>query len=82
MVRLDDLVGKRVLLALVNSEVPSYDIILHGVENGGIWVEGKALESLLGHVAGKPRGRKPSTKPVFFYPYSQIALLIAYSTEL
>jgi len=82
MVRLDDLIGQRVLMSLVNSEVAAYDVILHGVENGGIWIESKELETLLGHRKGKPMRMKPSKKPVFFYPYHQIALLISYSTDL
>ena len=82
MVRLDDLIGKKVLVALVNSEVAAYDVVLHGVECGGIWVESRELEALLGHRKGKPIGLKPTKKPVFFYPYSQIAMLISYSTEL
>lgn len=82
MVRFDDLIGKKVILALVNSEKASYDVVLHGVEHGGIWIESLELEKLFGHKRGVITDLKPSRKPVFFYPYSQISLLISYSMEL
>ena len=82
MVRFDDLLGREVWLALVNSKVAAYRVTLHGIEYGGVWVESKELEKHLGHRKATARGPKPSTKPVFFYPYAQIAFLIAYSTEL
>ena len=82
MVRLDDLVGKRVLLSLINSSANGYNITLHGVEYGEIWVESKELEKLIGHRKPKAIGLKPATKPVFFVPYAQIGNLVAYSTEL
>jgi hypothetical protein len=82
MVRLDDLIGKKVTLALVGSEAGSYDVTLHGVESGGLWIESADLEKLLCHRKGYAVGLAPALKPVFFYPYSQIALLIAYTTEL
>jgi hypothetical protein len=82
MVRLDDLVGRRVLLSLINSSADGYRVILHGVEYGGIWVESKRLEKLIGYRKPKATGLKPATKPVFFVPYAQIGNLVAYSTEL
>jgi hypothetical protein len=82
MVRLEDLIGKKVLLALEKSKEAGYDVILHGVENGGIWVESKELEKLFGHRKRNTTRLNPAKKPVFFYPYSQIFLLISYSTEL
>ncbi len=82
MVRLDDLIGEQLIMCLVNSEVASYNVVLHGVEHGGIWVECRKLEILFDHRKGKPKGTRPVKKPVFFYPYAQIALLISYSTEL
>ena len=57
MVRLDGLVGKRVLLSLINSTADGYNVILHGVEYGGIWVQGKELEKLIGY--RKPKAREP-----------------------
>jgi hypothetical protein len=82
MVRFDDLIGKKVILALMNSEAASYDVVLHGVEHGGIWVESPDLERLFGHQRGNATKLKLLKKPVFFYPYSQISLVISYSTEL
>lgn len=82
MVRLEDLIGKRVLLALEKSKTAGYDVILHGVENGGIWVESKELEKLFDHRKRKSTALSPAKKPVFFYPYSQIFLLVSYSTDL
>ncbi|MGH9605396.1 MAG: hypothetical protein ACRD3N_06810 [Terracidiphilus sp.] len=82
MVRLEDLVGKEVTLALIDSEEAGYDVVLHGVENGGIWSESNELEQRIGHRRGKSVGLKPAKKAVFFYPYSQIFFLVAYSTEL
>jgi hypothetical protein len=82
MVRLDDLVGKQVLLSLIHSSADGYNVTLHGVEYGGIWVESKELEKLIGHRKAKATGLDPVTKPVFFVPYGQIGNLVAYSTEL
>jgi hypothetical protein len=82
MIRLEDLIGKKVLLALEKSTEAGYDVILHGVEYGGIWVESKELEKRIGHRKAAAIRAKPSTKPVFFYPYAQISFLIAYSTDL
>ena len=82
MVRLDDLIGKRVLLSLVNSSADGYTVTLHGVEQGGIWVESRELEQLIGYRRRKAAGLKPARKPVFFVPYAQIGNLVAYSTEL
>jgi len=82
MQRLDDLIGKKVSIAILNSKEPAYAVTLHGVEAGGIWIECKEYEELLGYK--KPR--KPKNliyaKPVFFIPYAQIQFLISYSTEL
>ena len=82
MVRLEDLIGKEVWLALAKSKVPAYRVTLHGAESGGIWVESKELEKMLGHRRPKATGLVPSTKPVFFCPYSAIDFVIAYSTVL
>jgi hypothetical protein len=82
MVRFEDLIGKKISLALVNSEVAAYTVTLHGVEHGGIWVESKELDKLIGHQKSKSTGPRPATRPVVFYPYSQIFFLIAHSTEL
>jgi len=84
VVRLDDLVGKKVMLTLIDSEEPIYEVTLHGVETGGIWVENKQMQTLLQGEKKRPNGRRaqPSQKPVFFIPYAQIAFLVASSTEL
>ena len=70
------------MLSLINSTADGYNVVLHGVEYGGIWVEGKELEKLIGYRKPKATGLKPVMKPVFFVPYTQIGNLVTYSTEL
>lgn len=82
MLRLDDLIGKTVLLALQNSERGSYEVVLHGVEAGGLWIEGGEIGELIAFLAPKPRKGQPRQKPVVFFPYAQIAFLQALSTEI
>ena len=84
MVRLEDLIGKKLTLALKDSEKPIYTVRLHGVEVGGIWVESREMESRLRPVREdtKRNRSKLVQKPVFFIPYGQIVFLIACSTEL
>ena len=82
MVRLEDLIGKKVLFV---PKVPfregeksgtSYTVTLHGVEMGGVWIQSKALTRLVGDLAPKQKS------PVFFVPYGEIQFLIAYSLNL
>lgn len=84
MVRLEDLIGKRVTIAIRQSIESVYEVTLHGVEAGGLWVESREMQRLLGDIpkGSKNRRARPSEKPVFFIPYAQIVLLVASSTEL
>jgi hypothetical protein len=71
MIRLEDLIGKRVDVSLRESLEPIYEVTLHGIEAGGLWVESAKMRRLL---EGFPKNRKsrrslPSQKPVFFIPY-------------
>ena len=84
MRRLDDLIGKRVTVALAESEAAPYRLTLHGVEGGGVWLEGKELERLLGY-RPKRTGKisdKPEGRPVFFIPYTKISFLLSSSIGL
>jgi hypothetical protein len=81
MLRLDDLVGKTVIVEIRDSEKQGgYDAVLHGVEAGGLWLEIEEFKN--------PYERKGSTtsrpreKSVTFIPYAQIIFLIASSTDL
>ena len=82
MQRLDDLIGKKVLVAILNSKTPANDVTLHGVEAGGIWIECREYEELLGYKNPRKPKNRLHAKPVFFIPFAQIQFLISYSTEL
>lgn len=84
MLRLEDLIGKNVALALANSEKGIYRVTLHGVENGGIWIESKEMEKRINSLRRRPKNQplKPKQKPIFFVPYAQIVFLVASSIEL
>jgi len=82
MLRLDDLIGKKLLVTLLDSNEPSYTVTLHGVESGGLWLEGSQLEKLADFLVPKPKVGQPQKKPVFFVPYARIEFLIALSTNL
>ena len=84
MIRLEDLIGKKVYVSLRESLEPIYDVTLHGLETGGLWVESTQMQSILEGLQKnrKPRKLQPRQNPVFFIPYAQIVFLIAYSTEL
>jgi hypothetical protein len=82
--RCDELVGKKITIAIVSSDL-NYVVKLRGVEAGGIWIESRRLETLLGHKSAtmnRPKSPKPPTKPVFFIPYSQIGFAVYDSTDL
>ena len=80
MVRLDDSLGKSFLLA--HSSGGRYQVVLHGVEVGGIWVESDELQDLFPSFVSEVREGEPKQKPVFFVPYAHILLLVAASTVL
>ena len=83
MLRLEDLIGKIVVLSVQNSDkAGGFDAKIHGVETGGLWVEIGEMEKAIGYVPRKNTRFLPQRKPVFFIPYAQIAFLIADSTEL
>jgi hypothetical protein len=84
VVRLDDLIGKQIILAMRDSEKGVYKAVLHGTENGGIWIESPEMTKRVGKIWKHPRRSlpQPTRKPVFFIPYSQLAFLIAPSVEL
>jgi hypothetical protein len=82
--RLDELVGKKLTIALVSSE-HSYVVKLLGVEQSGIWIESRRLNAILGHkpaITKRPKTPKPPTRPVFFIPYPQIGFVLYESTDL
>lgn len=82
MVRLRDLIGKTVTLVPViplrQGDKPgtAYDVTLHGVETGGLWVDSSFLTTVAGDLA------PTQESPVFFLPYAGIHMLIAYSLQL
>jgi hypothetical protein len=78
MLRLDDLIGKPITMVLVGSAT-TYDVVLHGVENGGLWIESEHFEKLL------PSSLKQLDIPhhlVLFFPFAQIHFLVAASIHL
>ena len=81
MLRLDDLIGNKVEISIVGAEKPIYAVILHAVENGGIWIESADFEKLASVVSTVSRNR-PQQKPIFFVPFARIQFLISYSTDL
>jgi hypothetical protein len=83
MTRLDDLIGKPILISIVNSDLSkSGDVTLHGVESGGIWIESPYFEDLFGYKAKQHNSATPETKPVFFVPFAQIRVLVSASIVL
>jgi hypothetical protein len=82
--RLEELIGQKLTIAIISSE-HSYVAKLLGVEQGGLWVESKRLNAILGHqpkATKRPKTPKPPTRPVFFIPYSQIGFVLYESTDL
>ena len=61
MLRLEDLIGKNVALALANSEKGIYRVTLHGVENGGIWIESKEMEKRINSLRLASKKSTPKT---------------------
>jgi hypothetical protein len=72
MPRLEDLIGKSITLGLVYG---AKSVTLHGVETGGLWVEGVELTKVL---FGRPKPRKGESdlKTVVFIPYSHVYFVL------
>lgn len=81
MVRLDDLMGKSLTLAIAG-EKRCYAVTLHGVETGGIWIESADFEKFAPILRKKGKAGEPSRRPVFFLPFAQIHFLISESVVL
>ena len=83
MISLNDLIGKPVDITITSSSESFYTVTLHGVEQGGLWIEGEALNELLGYEPNrKLPANKISKKPVLFLPYAQIGFLLSSSIDL
>jgi hypothetical protein len=83
MLRLEDLIGQKVIIALLGSKNPAgYDVILHGVENGGLWVESPELAQGSEVLLPPQKKGQPTQKVVFFFPYARIQFLVASGTDL
>jgi hypothetical protein len=80
---LDDLIGKRILVMMRDSEVGLYTTtVLRGVETGGLWLEGKELDTLAqGLVAKAPKGQPPQ-RAIFFFPFAQIQFVLTSSAKI
>ncbi len=83
MVNLNDLIGKSVDITITTSSKAFYTVTLHGVEQGGLWIEGGVIHELLGY---EPNRKLPASKiakrPVLFLPYAQIGFLLSSSIDL
>lgn len=83
MLQLEHLIGDTLTIAIRSSERGDYDVVLHGVEQGGgIWVESDELSHLLGYQKQAKSVKRLAKKPVFFVPFSEIHFLVASSVEL
>lgn len=80
MQSLDSLIGRKVLVAIKDSEEAYYELQLHAVEQGGVWLQGDTLSSLVGPI-WRPSDRPPEI-PVVFVPYDQLFFLVASSVDL
>jgi len=78
MQRLGDLVGSEVVMSLVHPILEQPENItvtkLTGVEDSGIWIEGRDLANTLHE--SKQMAIIPKM-PLFFVPFSQIAWIVA-----
>ncbi len=84
MLTLNDLIGKTVLLSpkqKFDAGGGIYAVKLHSAEVGGIWVEHPALSKIVADAVHKTVEELPDD-PVFFFPYSEIDHLVAYSTRI
>lgn len=84
MQSLHELIGKQVTLGIVNSQRAYYEVTLHNVEQGGIWVESAELDELVGPLRSEnvSDGPMPLERPVFFIPYASVHFLVASSVAL
>ncbi len=79
MAKLEDHVGKTIWLK-PRTPLPEDDlqqaiqVTLHGVEAGGIWVQGQPLTEAFKEDADWI-ANSPGTDPLFFFPYSEILFL-------
>jgi len=85
MLSLNDLVGKMIVMCpkkpFRDANTILYAVKLHAVESGGIWVEHPVLSEIVAQAVHKTVKELPND-PVFFFPYSEIEHLVAYSTRL
>ena len=80
MQSLDSLIGRKVIVAIKGSEEAYYELKLHAVEQGGVWLQGDAINSLVGSIH-RSLGDPPEI-PVVFVPYAQLLFLVASSVDL
>lgn len=82
MLTLDSLIGKTITLI---PNIPfkqgdkagtAYEVKLHGVETGGLWIDSAFLTAVAGDLA------PTANAPVFFLPFAGIYMLIGYSVQL
>ncbi len=82
MLRLDDLIGKKVMICPkkrfrdADTDGTLYTVKLHGVEVSGVWIESPELARIAKGFAHQEK------KPVFFLPHAQIEFLLAFSLHL
>ena len=82
MVTLESLIGETVTLVPViplklgDKPGASYEVTLHGVEIGGLWIDSSFLTAVAGDLAPK------NEAPVFFLPFAGIHMLIGFSMQL
>ena len=84
MTKLEDFIGKKISIAIRDSERGWFDVKLDGVEAGGIWIHGKQLDDLLGH---KPKRStkptlKPPTRPLLFLPFWRVEVVSVETVDL
>jgi hypothetical protein len=76
---LKDLIGEHILVSFVGDKTAQlFDVKLHGVEAGGIWIERHDVAQALLTLTKM----SVSKMPLFFYPYSQIACICIGSEDL
>jgi hypothetical protein len=84
LLSLNDLIGKTVIISpkqKFRPEADLYAVTLHGVEVGGIWVEHPVLSGVVAASVHKTVEELPND-PVFFFPYSEIEHLVAFSPRI
>ena len=84
MLSLNDLIGSKIIMCPKQKFQPQtnlYAVTLRGVENGGIWIQHSVLSRIVAESVDKSVSDLPKD-PVFFFPYSEIEHLVAFSTRL